>query len=432
MISSQPRYFLRVLRIGSAAQFLCMAVSGAMSVVFWIAVATRLSPGVVGRSTSVMSVVLAALFVANFGLAPMVARWGHDGNSRRPVLALAGLIAVAGGVVATASAISLIPSPGTAAAKQAGLLGMCAVVAGTAALAPLVDVWLMTERRWTALVGRTVVSVIIRLIALVVILRETISNPTIVALFALLGEAVTGVVCWSALTGSTWRSPSRIVSVATAQMVTFCAASWLGTVASQAPIVLTPVIIASIVSPAENAVFYLCWGAASGIYMTAQAIGRAYLAHGDGNTDSTHHQRRVAERFAVSAAVICAALSVPAALIAARLLDATYSPLRIILPLLAAAAVPWSVLQIRVTSEIIRRNHLRIVSTSLWIGLGVLTATTLGALVARSSGGAVGFFLGTVIVVLISGRLESAYISARRDVVDVRCSSPQSAGVDRG
>jgi O-antigen/teichoic acid export membrane protein len=155
-------------------------------------------------------------------------------------------------------------------------------------------------------------------------------------------------------------------------MARFAMVNWGAILASQAPLLVMPVIVALRVSAVDNANFYAAWSAATLVVVAPSMIFQVLLSESSRATTS----ERVRLREGLLASLGLSVLAVIGSWLARPLVIAAYGvaykPASELLPVLAAAGIPWSITAALLTEARHRRDHAATMSITLGVGLGTL------------------------------------------------------------
>jgi O-antigen/teichoic acid export membrane protein len=365
----------RHLVTGSAAVVATVVLQALSGSVFWLIAARSDPQAAVGHGTALFTSVLFVAFLAGLGLPVATARFAHGRTRDDHVL-------FTWSVVATVAATTIVSLAylGLVSPNAVDELGDWNVVAGTllfafltvgSALSLLLDVRLMTQRRWGLVLARAAVVGVIRFPLLLVPsgdhravwLFTAAALPTAVSGF--LGIALIGRV-----TGERHRLGPRPASARA--MVHYSLVNWVSTVTYQAPAFAMPVIVLVNVDATSNASFYVAWGVASLACYIPTAIGQALLT--EGGRDGAHLRAQV--RLALLAATVLMVVAAVVATLGNDLLTVLYGDdyeaAADLLPRLVAAAIPWAITSIYLTEARVRHRTAETVAITIALSLSIL------------------------------------------------------------
>lgn len=386
----------RHLLTGSAALVVTAGVQAVSGALFWLLAARSDTQTAVGHATALYTSVLFVAFLAGLGQPVAVARYAA-GRTRDDHVLYAwatAATALAGSVVGLGYLYVVSPAAIDELRAWDPTLGpalFAFLVVGTG-LSLLVDVRLMTQRRWGLVILRAVAVAVLRfpLLALPVDTHRSLwlfvaaTVPT-----ALSGIVVTGLL--PLVTGDRHRF-SPVPGTARA-MARYSGVNWLSTLAYQAPTFAMPVIVLLHVDPDVNASFYVAWGIVGLAGYVPMAIGQALLAEGGRDGAQVRSQVRLAVVVAGGLMVVGTVLATVARPLIVTLYGEEYRAAADVLPPLVAASIPWAVTSVYLTEARIRHFSGATIAIT-----ATLTVTILGsALVlvpAHGLDGAAWAFLG--------------------------------------
>ncbi|MGQ0832885.1 MAG: lipopolysaccharide biosynthesis protein [Microthrixaceae bacterium] len=418
----------RHLLTGSAALVLTAGVQAASGALFWLIAARNDTQTDVGHATALFTSVLFVAFLGGLGQPVAAARYAAGRSRDDHVLFAWGALATAAASATFAIAYLVVVSPSAVDELRGwhGVLGpalFLTLCAGTA-LSLLLDVRLMTQRRWGLVLARATIVGAARLplLAMPIDSDRAVWLLVVAALPTALSGYV-GIALLPRVTGGRHRLGPRPAT--TRAMVRYSLVNWASTLTYQAPTFAMPVIVLVNVHADRNASFYVAWGIAAMAAYVPMAIGQALLA--EGGRDGAHLRSQV--RLAI---VVAGGLMVLGTLVAmagrglvTRLYGADYQEAADVLPALVAASIPWAVTSVYLTEARVRHRSGLTVAITL-----TLTAAILGpALVLVPDrgldGAATAFLAGNVaasIVALathVSGRATAAEPIATIDAADL-------------
>ena len=279
------------------------------------------------------------------------------------------------------------------------------------ALSLLLDVRLMTQRRWGLVLLRAVVVGVLRfpLLAISTDLHRPVWLLTVAALPTAVSGMI-GVVALRLVTGDGLHLGPRPAG-ATA-MVRYAAVNWVSTISYQLPMFAMPVIVLVNVRAQANASFYVAWAVVGLACYVPTAIGQALLT--EGGRDGAHLRAQV--RLALVAAT---GLMVAGAIVATlvrglvpALYGASYQQAADVLPLLVTAAVPWAITSIYLTEARVR--HRTADTVAITVALSAATLLPALVLVPRHGvqGAAVSFLFGNVVAAVVAVIAHSRAVAA--------------------
>jgi len=386
----------RHLLTGSAALVLTAGVQALSGALFWLVAARVDTQTDVGHATALLTSVLFVAFVGGLGQPVAAARYAAGRTRDDHVLFAWGALAtaVASAVVGAVYISVVSPSAVEELRSWHGALGPAVFVflcVGTA-LSLLLDVRLMTQRRWGLVVARAVIVAVVRF-PLLVLPMEGVRVVWLLMLAAL-PTAISGFVGMALLPRVTGgRHRLRPLPSTSRAMVRYSAVNWASTLTYQAPTFAMPVIVLMNVDADRNASFYVAWGMAAMACYVPMAIGQALLAEGGRDGAHLRAQVRLAILVAGGLMVLGTLIATLGRSIVVALYGEDYREASRILPALVAASIPWAVTSVYLTEARVRHRSGATVAITV-----VLTVAILGpALVLvpdHGLGGAAAAFLG--------------------------------------
>jgi O-antigen/teichoic acid export membrane protein len=374
---------------------------------FWLVAARHFSSSTVGTAAGLFTSVMVTNYATSLGLPVVVARYATDRSlDARRMFNWAVSFALVGSAIG--AAIYLVAVPGRVADTlsawgTAGAIGFLAAVAGMA-FAVLVDIRLMTLRRWGWAVARASAVGLIRLPLLA--LNPIADEVLWVFLVAAGVPALSGVVGVVFLVGrrpeghvTGWLVP---VPPRWSAAVRFARVNYFSMLASQAAQFLLPLIVLLTVSSSANASFYVAFGIATIVFLVPQAIGQVLLVEGGKDNAHLGDQVRIGMLLSVAVMVLIAG----GAFLFADLVPAIYGPdyrsAARVLPTLVVAGIPWAV-----TSICLARVRVEEDTVANVLITGTLAVTiVLPALILTAShgltGAAVAWLLGNTITAVVA------------------------------
>jgi O-antigen/teichoic acid export membrane protein len=395
----------RHLLTGSAALVLTAGVQAISGALFWLIAARVDTQTDVGHATALFTSVLFVAFVAGLGQPVAAARYAAGRTRDDHVLFAWGALAtgVAGIVVSIAYLLVVSPPAVDELREWHGALGplMFIVLAIGTALSLLLDVRLMTQRRWGLVVARAAIVGGARFPML--LLPVDGDRAVWLLIVATVPTAVSGFVGMALLprvTGDRHRLGPRPPT--TSAMVRYSLVNWASTLTYQAPQFAMPVIVLVHVDPDHNASFYVAWGVAALACYVPTAIGQALLSEGGRDGAHLRSQVRLAVVVAGGLMAVGAVLAAVGKDIVVTLYGEDYRDAAQLLPALVAAAVPWAVTSVYLTeARVLHRSAATVAITA------ALTVFILGpalVLVPRDGidGAATAFLGGNLLAAVVA------------------------------
>jgi O-antigen/teichoic acid export membrane protein len=284
----QPSTIVR----GSSALSASLLVVAAGGALFW-AIAARVTASVnVGQVAALSSAVAFLVYVTAFGLVPMVARYGGGTDRSERVVhnraLLAALVSSAFGAVVL-SAVSRAADIETFELVQTlpGAVAFVLVAAG-ASTTVLVEIRLLSQRRYRWIIGRSASTAIISVVA--VTLGPVEAHPLALFLAGSGVMAVSGPMVW-------WLSDRHDrdrwafgpAPDDAAMILRYLSVSWTGSLVGRGAPTLLPLVVALQVSSEDNARFFVAWNIALIMFLVVQNVGTTLLTDG-GRTSALERQ----------------------------------------------------------------------------------------------------------------------------------------------
>lgn len=386
----------RHLLTGTAALVLTAGVQALSGALFWLIAARVDTQTDVGHATALLTSVLFVAFVGGLGQPVAAARYAAGRTRDDHVLFAWGAVATSIASALVALFYLVIVSP-RAVEELRGWHGwggpalFLFLGAGTA-LSLLLDVRLMTQRRWGLVLARASLVGVVRFGLLLipvdthraVWLLVVAAVPTAISGFA-------GVGLLPLVTGSRHRFGPRPAT--TAAMVRYSLVNWASTLAYQAPTFAMPVIVLVNVRADTNASFYVAWGMAALAAYVPMAIGQALLAEGGRDGAELRSQVRLAIGVAGGLMVIGTVIATLGREIVVGLYGEGYRAASQVLPTLVAASIPWAVTSVYLTEARVRHRSGATVAITLTLTVAIL-GPALILVPDRGLPGAAAAFLG--------------------------------------
>ena len=389
---------------GSAWLVSSVGVSALGGFLFWLIAIRLTDTETVGVASKSFSLLMFANYLTSLGLPVAVARYA-SGPPRvvRALFRLALVATATSSVVGALVVVVLAPDdmrPLWGGGTGAGWLLFGACLVGIS-FAVLVDVRLTAMRQWRWVLGRGLAVAVVRLPLLVV--ADLAEDP--LWLFALIGgipalSGVIGVVVVGRVTAMRPRVPWRPVPEITTEAARYSAVNWLGMLAAQAPQFAMPLVVAAHEPTETFGGFFLAWQITMVIFLVPQSVANLVLVEGARHPDRLGHQLRIG---AVIALVITGAVTAVSGL-APRLLELVftegYGEAVELLPILVAAAVPWSITSMCLAEARVRADGAAVVAITAAFSCATLLPAFALAAAEGSQGASVAWLGGNVVAAL--------------------------------
>jgi O-antigen/teichoic acid export membrane protein len=415
----------RHLLTGAAALVLTAGVQAVSGSVYWLIAARVDTQTDVGHATALFTSVLFVAFVAGLGQPVAVARYAAGRTRDDHVLFAWGSLAttVASAVVGIAYLLIVSPAAVDELRDWHGALGPAVFVflcVGTA-LSLLLDVRLMTQRRWGLVLARATIVGAARFPILAMPVDSDRALFLLVA--AALPTAVSGFVGIAMLpkvTGDRHRLGPMPATVRA--MTRYSLVNWASTITYQAPTFAMPVIVLVNVDADLNASFYVAWGVAALACYVPTAIGQALLAEGGRDGAHLRSQVRLAIVVAGGLMVAGAAVATVGRDIIVTLYGDDYRKAADVLPALVLAAIPWAVTSVYLTEARVRHRSGATVLITAVLSLAILVPALVLVPDDGINGAATAFLAGNLVAALVA---LGAHIQGRSTAdADIPATSP--------
>ena len=395
----------RHLLTGSAALVLTAGVQALSGALFWLIAARVDTQNDVGHATALLTSVLFVAFVGGLGQPVAAARYAAGRTRDDHVLFAWGALATATASAAVALAYLVALSPRaidelTEWNAVAGPLVFLALASGTA-LSLLLDVRLMTQRRWGLVLARAAIVGALRF-PLLVIPVDT-HRAVWLLVVAALPTAASGFVGMGLLPKVTGgRHRLRPLPATTRAMVRYSLVNWGSTLTYQAPTFAMPVIVLVHVNADRNASFYVAWGVAAMAGYVPMAIGQALLAEGGRDGAHLRAQVRLAIVVAGGLMVVGTVLATVGRDLVVTLYGEDYRDAASILPPLVAASIPWAVTSVYLTEARVRHRSAATVGITLALTLAILGPALVLVPDDGIDGAATSFLIGNLVAAVVA------------------------------
>lgn len=395
----------RHLLTGSVALVLTAGVQAVSGALFWLIAARVDTQTDVGHATALFTSMLFVAFVAGLGQPVAAARYAAGRTRDDHVLYAWGAIATTIASVAVAIGYLLVVSPPAVDELRTwhGAFGPSIFVflcVGTA-LSLLLDVRLMTQRRWGLVLARASIVGVARFPMLLMPVDG--SRAVWLLVVAALPAAVSGYVGTALLPKVTGdRHRLGPMPATTRAMVRYSLVNWASTLTYQAPTFAMPVIVLVNVDADHNASFYVAWGVAALACYVPTAIGQALLAEGGRDGAHLRSQVRLAIVVAGGLMVVGAALATVGRDVIVALYGDEYQQAADVLPQLVAAAIPWAVTSVYLTEARVRHRSGATVLITAVLSLAILVPALVLVPDDGIEGAATAFLAGNIVAAVVA------------------------------
>jgi len=393
------------LLTGSVALVLTAGVQALSGALFWLIAARVDTQTDVGHATALFTSALFVAFVAGLGQPVAAARYAAGRTRDDHVLYAWGALATVAASALAAVGYLLVVSPQAVDELRAwhstfGPTLFVFLCMGTA-LSLLLDVRLMTQRRWGLVLARASIVGVARFPLL--LLPVDGDRAVWLLLVAALPTAALGFVGMGLLPKVTGdRHHLRPLPVTTRAMVRYSIVNWASTLTYQAPTFAMPVIVLINVDADLNASFYVAWGVAALACYVPTAIGQALLA--EGGRDGAHLRSQVRLGIVVAGGlmVVGAAAATLGRDLIVTLYGADYREAADVLPALVVAAVPWAVTSIYLTEARVRHRSGATVLITAVLSLAILVPALVLVPEDGIEGAATAFLVGNIVAAVVA------------------------------
>ncbi|MET0902423.1 MAG: hypothetical protein ABWZ52_04215 [Acidimicrobiales bacterium] len=395
----------RHLLTGSAALVLTAGVQAVSGALFWLIAARVDEQSDVGHATALFTSVLFVAFVAGLGQPVAAARYAAGRTRDDHVIFAwgAGATAIAGGLFAIGYLLVVSP-PAVDELRDwhgaAGPILFLLLCSGTA-LSLLLDVRLMTQRRWGLVLARASVVAIARFpLLLIPVDRDRAVWLLTAAALPTAASGFVGTAWLPKVTGHRHVFGPR--PAAARAWARYSLVNWASTITYQAPTFVMPVIVLANVSAEENASFYVAWGVAAVACYVPMAIGQALLAEGGRDGAQVRAQVRLAIVVAGGLMVVGAAIATFGRDLIVTLYGDDYQAAADILPALVVAAIPWAVTSVYLTEARVRHRSAATVLITVVLSTAILVPALVLVPEDGIDGAAAAFLFGNIVAALVA------------------------------
>lgn len=395
----------RHLLTGSAALVLTAGVQALSGALFWLIAARVDTQADVGRATALFTSVLFVAFMGGLGQPVAAARFAAGRSRDHHVLYAWGALAATAVTAVTAVVYFAAVSPRAVDELRDwhGMLGptLFVVLCMGTGLSLLLDVRLMTQRRWGLVLARAVVVGIARfpLLALPIATDRAVWL-LVVGILPTAASGFIGTALLPMVTGD--RHHLSPLPASTRAMVRYSLVNWASTITYQAPTFAMPIIVLLSVNATQNASFYVAWGVASLACYVPTTIGQALLAEGGRDGAQVRSQVRLALLVATGLMAVGAVVASLGRQFMVTLYGADYQDAADILPPLVLAAIPWAITSVLLTeARVLHRSGATVLITAV-LSLSVLVPAALFVPDHGIRGAALAFLGGNLVAATVA------------------------------
>ena len=395
----------RHLLTGSAVLVVGAAVQALGGSLYWLIAARTDTQTDVGHATALFTSVLFVAFVAGLGLPVATARFaagrGRDDHVLYGWAVLASTVAAT--VVSAAYLWIVSPRAVDELRDWHGMAGpiLFAILTVGTTLALLLDVRLMTQRRWNLVLVRMAIGALGRFPMLLIPVSS--SRDIWLLVIAGLPTAITGfagTALLPAVTGG--RHRLRPIPANARAMVKYSGVNWLSTLTYQAPAFALPVIVLVHVDADTYGSFYVAWGVVNLACYIPTAIGQALLAEGGRDGARIRSQVRLAAGVAVGLMAAGTLLTWVASDLIVTLYGEDYREAARILPALVAAAIPWAITSVYLTEARVRHHSGATVAITATLSIAILVPALVLVPEEGLDGAAIAFLAGNIAAAVVA------------------------------
>lgn len=396
--------------VRGSSWFIASVITGAgLSFLFW-ALATKVATQYeVGVATKLWVNLQFMNYVTSMGLPVAVAKYGSMRRRTFSSLFTWALVYTAFTSLAGATLFALV-APAYVSGEVLdslkqwgapfGFLIFFLLTAGMA-FSLLVEVRLVTMRKWRWVYGRVIAVSLVRLPLLFV---PSISHNPMGLLLLIAGTpALSGFVGVLAIRYSTPRADrGRLFPIPPEVLpaLRYASVNYVGMLAAQGPQFVLPVVVN--VGPEQFAPFFLAWSITIVVFLIPHTIGQVVLSEGSRNTDHIGHQVKVGLRLSLLLMMGATLAVVVGSSLVTRVLGQSYALTAELLVVLVSAGIPWAVTSMCLAKARVEGNHLRtVVITS---GFALFTLIPAAEMSSRSGphGAANAWLLGNIAAAVLA------------------------------
>jgi len=412
---------------GSMWFIAAVGTGAAFSLLFWW-MAARLAPlESVGIATGLWTNVQFINYITGMGLPIAVARYGASNRpSVHPLfvwaLIYSALTSILGVVAFVAVAEHVVPTNNLESLWQSGtftgIILLSVLIVGMA-YSLLVEVRLVTLRKWRWVFGRVLLISVIRLPFLFV--PAIAQNPLWLLILIAGTPALSGFIgsvgIWMT-TPHNRRGPMLPFPAETMPAFRYASANYLGMLAAQAPQFALPILVNLYVNPSEFAPFFLAWSMTVVVFLIPHTIGQVVLAEGSRNVGTMGNQVRLGLMLSLGLMVAATLTAFLGSGLVTLAFGSDYEPAAVLLPRFIAAGIPWAVTSICLAKARVEGNQSRTVAIT--VGFAIFTLVPAGILSSLSgtSGAATAWLIGNVAAAVLAVIVtRQANVESRADLV---------------
>jgi O-antigen/teichoic acid export membrane protein len=390
---------------GSLWYLVATGIMAAGGFVAWALAARLQAVDVVGSATALFASLLFVVYATNMGLPVAVARFAH-GDPVNVERLWAWAVGYAAATATLGTAVFVIVGPrllgpevtGPLASTPGGWLLFLGLVLGMS-WAAVTEMRFVTIRAWPWVVGRVVIISIVR----VPLLFTTMATEPVGLFLIMAGPAaLSGAVGIGAF--AIRRTPHLIgqVTDGLGEAWRFATVSWLGTLASRAPQLIAPLVVASAVSPTDNAGFYLAWSITAVMFLIPQTISQVVVSEASRAHGQLRRQFRSGLELGLSLTVAATLAVWAGSSLVTTVFGNDYQTTAEVLPLLCAGTVPWTVTSLCLAVTRVRNDWTGTIAIAMVFALLTLAPIVVMVGPLGVTGASLGWMVGNICAALVA------------------------------
>ncbi len=327
--------------VWSVASVLLASFSG---FAFWFIANGMHAAEDIGHAQKLWTAIQFVNYLTSMGLPVAVARYARgDDEQSRSLFTWAVLYTSATSIVGTIGYFVIFRGDVAGSlfywGRPAGVLLFFLLVAGMS-LAFLVEVRLMTLRRWGWVLGRVL---ILGLVRFPLLWFAPVDDDGFWLFLLVAGTpALTGLVGVMALQGrrrqSLWPVPARTIDA-----FRYASVNYVGLLTEKAPAFVLPMIVSVRVDETEFATFYYVWMVTLIVFLVPETVGRVLLVEGGKDGARVEHQVRTGLMLALPAMALVAAAAHLFPGIVPAVFGDEYDAATAVFPQFMLAGIAWAV-----------------------------------------------------------------------------------------
>jgi len=367
--------------------------------IFWLLVARLAPASIVGGAAALYSSLIFITYLTGFGLPIAVARYGLSRKQDPSVLFNWSLVlTTATSFIGAALFLAIVPRE-LRALSGLGPLGsvlVFGVLGAGISISPIQDIRLTGQHRRAWVVGKAGFCGLLRIPFIFI---PGVAHSEI-ALFLLAAGApaicVAGVWILADMRPVHFRFPLLPMPSESRAALRYSLVNGAAQLAMTGPYYALPVIVLLIVSPRDNAFFYVAWTIATVFLLVIQGCGQALLVEGD-RSGGVQTQTRAALRLGILVAIVLAAAGILVSRVLPILYGSSYVAAADMLPALSLSILPWAVFTVVVNATRVINDQTANVLLCCSFAISVLAPAIVLVIQFGINGAAYAFLLGTVI-----------------------------------